>query len=101
MPYIPPDYQRDNLTKAAANLGSLCNSAGELNFALTRVAAQYLHDRLPLTYERLNEGMGVLVCVKDELFRRVVAVHEDNKCAVNGDVFPSVLTQEKDDDNES
>lgn len=59
-------------------------SAGELNYLITTLIRAWTTD---LTYGRLNEAVGVLECVKLELYRRVAAPYEDRKRAENGDVY--------------
>ena len=39
------------------------------------------------SYHAYNEIIGVLECVKQEFYRRMVAPYEDKKCEENGDVF--------------
>lgn len=85
MPYVSPEARR-RLDEGAAP-----ESAGELNYALTRLVDGYL-SRLAgsdgrLRYAHLNEVMGVLECAKLELYRRVAAPYEDEKIAENGDVY--------------
>lgn len=38
-------------------------------------------------YKDYNEVIGVLECVKQELYRRLIAPYEDKKKDENGDVF--------------
>ena len=60
-------------------------TAGELNYAVTRLIKNYLIGNL--SYKTLNEVIGVLECAKLELYRRVAAPYEDTKIAENGDVW--------------
>jgi hypothetical protein len=60
---------------------------GELNYALTKVALEYL-DEFPLNYAKLNEIVGAFDLAKAEFIRRVVAPYEDKKRDENGDVYP-------------
>jgi len=61
-------------------------NSGELNYVLTSIIREYLvnHGKSYATY---NEVVGVLECCKLELYRRLVAPHEDKKCEENGDVY--------------
>jgi hypothetical protein len=81
MPYIPPQ-SRWRLN------GDLPQpeSAGELNYILTKVVWEYIGDH-GLSYATLNEVVGVLECAKAELLRRVVGPYEDEKITENGDVY--------------
>lgn len=85
MPYID-QAARDRLTSGRAP-----ESAGELNYAVTRLVDDYLAraaERQGRTrYAHLNEAIGVLECAKLELYRRVAAPYEEMKAAENGDVY--------------
>lgn len=59
---------------------------GELNYDLTRQVVRYL-GKEP-NYAKFNEVVGVLECIKQELYRRMIAPYEDKKKAENGDVYP-------------
>ena len=85
MPYIDTEA-RDRLAGGGAP-----ESAGELNYALTRLVDDYLSRAGArdgrLRYAHLNEAIGVLECAKLELYRRVVAAYEDRKITESGDVY--------------
>lgn len=85
MPYIDPD-KRARLDFDAMRGRIRPNDVGELNFVLTSICCNYLHDE-GKTYEVLNEIIGVLECVKQEFYRRVVVPYEANKKELNGDVY--------------
>jgi len=56
---------------------------GDTNYIITRL----LHERIKhcgLNYASLNEIIGVLECVKSELYRNVVVPYEDKKKAAAG-----------------
>ena len=80
MPYIK-HTDRDRL-----DAGGEPETAGELNYAITRAVDAYL-TRKGLNYAHLNEAVGVLECAKLELYRRIAANYEDGKRAENGDVY--------------
>ena len=61
-------------------------TAGELNYLLTLMVTDYI-ERMGKNYATLNEVVGVLECAKLELYRRVAAPYEDQKCDENGDVY--------------
>lgn len=74
--------------------GNIPDNAGELNYVLSQVVWQYLEwyrgaeDRLDKEcYQAYNDVIGVLECLKLEVYRRLVAPYEDEKCEQNGDVF--------------
>ena len=80
MPYIPED------DRAMAKI--LPIKAGELNFALTMVALDYLNT-FPLNYAKINEIVGAFDLAKAEFIRRVYFTYEDKKIKENGDVYPA------------
>jgi hypothetical protein len=85
MPYIDQDARR------RMDAGETPASAGELNYAVTRLVDAYLAraaaDAGRVRYAHLNEAVGVLECAKLELYRRVAAPYEDEKIAESGDVY--------------
>lgn len=85
MPYIDPS-SRPRLDPDLDGL-ALPEGAGELNYAITRLVDRYLEASGDVRYAALNEAVGVLECVKLELYRRVAAPYEDEKAAQNGDVY--------------
>lgn len=60
---------------------------GDLNYFITKILLKYIKDGGKPRYYIYNEVIGVLECIKQELYRRVVAVYEDVKKDMNGDVF--------------
>jgi hypothetical protein len=40
-----------------------------------------------MSYQNINELIGVLECAKLELYRRVASPYEDEKIQSNGDVY--------------
>lgn len=81
MPYIHQARREDLLTEFP-------KTAGELNFTITKLIQSYiLLTGKGTNYTTYNEVMGVLSCVTQELYRRVVAPYENVKCETNGDVF--------------
>ena len=64
----------------------IAETPGELNYLITILLKEYI-EREGLSYATLNECIGVLECAKLELYRRVAAGYEDQKCEENGDVY--------------
>lgn len=85
MPYVNAEQRR------RLDEGGAPESAGELNYAISRLVDQYLARQGGVRYAGLNEVMGVLECVKLEFYRRVAAPYEDRKQLEHGDVY-TVLT---------
>jgi hypothetical protein len=79
MPYIK--HRRDFLEVHPRE----AESAGEVNFVITSILGSYI--KVP-NYQTYNEVVGVLECVKQELYRRVIGKYEDQKIRENGDVYP-------------
>jgi hypothetical protein len=63
-------------------------TASELNYLLTWIVDDMLVRR-GVSYTNINAIVGVLECVKLELYRRVAAPYEDQKRVENGDVYRS------------
>lgn len=96
MPYInanireridPLNYKKLQCTHDASTLG-------ELNYQITRLILHFMN---PMShggidgeglYARATKVIGVLETAKLELYRRVLAPHEDIKKKENGDVYP-------------
>ena len=81
MPYIER-WRRDQMRE----YDSPPKTCGELNYALSQEIQRYLERGEP-GYQRFNDVIGVLECLKLELFRRKVAPYEDVKIKQNGDVW--------------
>lgn len=97
MPYIDP---RRQASMTASNvLWNVAVNAGELNYQLSQIIGDYMLEENPigrLSYDKINEVIGVLECLKLELYRRIAAPYEDKKMEENGDVFsPELLTPRK------
>ncbi len=77
MPYITQE-RRDNFDSIS--------TPGELNYAFTMVALEYLrmHGK---SYDTLNAITGALENCKLEFYRRVVIPYEEEKIKLNGDVY--------------
>jgi len=88
MPYIPED-ERTELDELAGALVTLLrngNFRGKLNYFISSIAEGLIQSN-GVSYSFLNDFIGVLECVKLELYRRVATPYEDEKMEENGDVF--------------
>ena len=63
-------------------------SAGELNYAITKLILKYLGE--DFNYQKINDIVGALEGAKSEFTRRVVGPYEDKKIKENGDVYPVI-----------
>jgi len=91
MPYIAQE-DRPLLDKLALTLASALHEpklAGKLNYTITSLI-DHLYLNRPFGYTELNTIVGVLECVKLELYRRVGAPYEDEKKKENGDVYENL-----------
>ena len=85
MPYI----ERDR--RSALEPSGKPETAGELNYAVTRLVDRYLSEK-GLRYQHVNEAIGVLECAKLELYRRIAAPYEDKKIREEGDVYQTATS---------
>jgi len=88
MPYIKPDDRMkfdDSINGLVDLLGSSKGvNAGELNYVISSVVWELFRDKY--SYSEGNTIIGVLECVKQEFYRRQLAVLEDTKQEENGDL---------------
>ena len=85
MPYI----KRKDRAKFIDQIRELVKSIstpGELNYTIS-VLSDSLAIKFGRDYNAYNSVIGALECSKLELYRRVVAEHEEKKIRENGDVF--------------
>ena len=83
MPYIKHD-RREYLNPLSQDYP---RNPGELNYQITKLITDYLKTKSDVNYAVLNEVVGVLSCVQQELYRKVISIYEDKKEAENGPVF--------------
>jgi hypothetical protein len=87
MPYIKQDRRKELDTLMATGEINIADvSAGDLNYLMSCALDEYIeaHGK---SYDTINKVIGVLECVKLELYRRVAAPYEDTKIEENGDVY--------------
>jgi len=87
MPYIKK-FNREALDKIVNLLKKdrLALSVGELNYLITKILC-YSKEIRGESYSTYNELIGVLECVKFELYRRKISIYENKKIKENGDVY--------------
>lgn len=82
----------DTIIHRTTVIGTTNDRPGILNYVISRLGSEIYtkhsrkHSR-PIKYKDLNEFVGVLGCVQQEFYRRVIAKHEDAACTQNGDVY--------------
>ena len=85
MPYIP-EHLRERYKRFLKLIEQLMTTRpGHLNYIISKLIHIYILRR-GLSYEVLNEVIGVLECAKLELYRMVAAPYEDKKKSENGPV---------------
>lgn len=88
MPYIPQSYRKE----LEDSLAGVPADPGGLNYVITKLIDTWLFamgNNKPsrLSYKNINTAIGVLECVKLELYRRVAGPYEDKKKEENGEVY--------------
>ena len=88
MPYIKTEDReryREALAQVVGALESIPeeNRDGHVNYIVTVILKRLYK---PPKYRRYNKAIGVLECIKQEFYRRVVAPYEDKKNEKNSDV---------------
>lgn len=88
MPYIKQE-QRVDIDVIVEHLSHFIKDAGTMNYAVTRLSHLYLKEK-GLKYANLNELIGALECIKQELYRKIAGPYEDEKIVENNGVgiFP-------------
>ena len=84
MPYISR-ARRAKLDPWIESLTKCHLSSGEVNYVISRIL--FLWSELSKSYAIYNAVMGVLDCVKQEFYRKVIAPYEDRKKEENGEVY--------------
>lgn len=88
MPYIPKverEKYDDWIRELSDTLSILkfYNVSGHLNYIITKL----LINTVPIRYDNYNTLIGILECVKLELYRRRVVPYENAKIEQNSDVY--------------
>ena len=84
MPYIKAE-KRKYIDAHIQGLLTEVHGVGSINYAITKLLHSII-ERDGLSYTLINGLIGVLICVKLELFRMIGAKYEDKKRAENGPV---------------
>ena len=82
MPYI----DQNSRMKYDGRLAGTCPlTCGDLNYCISKLIHYYIQDQ-GVCYATINEVIGVLECVKTEVYRQIAAPYEDDKKSMNGPV---------------
>lgn len=84
MPYIKQS-DRPTYDKDIESLTKNINSSGETNYVITSLL-HLLVQKNGMNYDCVNTLMGVLTCVQQEFYRKVVVPYEELKIQENGDI---------------
>lgn len=79
MPYISEENRW-------ALRGRYAQTPGELNYQVTRLITRYMRTK-GLSYQTINDVLGVLDGASKEFYRRVAAPYENLKISQNGDCY--------------
>ena len=89
MPYIDQnrrDFFKEEINALIVKLQSSGSvSAGDINYIFSEILAGALAIDDNPKYDKINTAVGVLDCVKLELYRRVAGPYEDYKISKSGD----------------
>ncbi|MFA5153003.1 MAG: hypothetical protein WC554_10615 [Clostridia bacterium] len=87
MPYIEKKKRTlyDDYIHAFELMHAATVTDGELNYLISSLVHSVIKKR-GLKYGNVNAVIGVLECVKQELYRKVASPYEDKKAAENGAV---------------
>ncbi len=70
---------------------------GELGFQINALILSYVQNKIsegvPAGFTLLSTPLGVLDSIAREYYRRVMVPFENEKCAVNGDVYGELLAR--------
>ena len=92
MPYIKQEDRKkfsqggcEHFDTPMDYIAYISQNAGDLNYAFSTVLNSYISKKGE-SYATYNEIVGVLECIKLELYRRHISPYEDKKILENGDV---------------
>lgn len=86
MPYIKQERRDDIVDEYGRVNPRSIDNAGDLNYAITHLMINYIINK-ELSYQIINDIVGVLVNAKDEFNRRIIVDYENKKIESNGDVY--------------
>jgi hypothetical protein len=98
MPYITQDSRKiideklESILKYFNRAGDIVTYDGEMNYVITKLLLSFYGNKGVLGkdnrgYQAYNRAMGVIGCVQQEFYRRVIVPYETQKIQDNGDVF--------------
>ncbi len=94
MPYITKEGREvllpelESLITEFTGADSIQGNEGNFNFVVSTLINAMIEEH-GLSYANVNSLVGVLECIKLELYRRIAVPYEDLKIIQNGDVYGS------------
>lgn len=82
IPYIKAK-DREKFAGFIEELAVNINGMGEMNYVISKLFQRYMQ-LTGLNYHAINQLVGVLECIKLELYSQVARPYEDKKIAENG-----------------
>jgi len=93
MPYIKQRYRdvldpaigelANRMEEACPQLYGVSDLSGPLNYSITRLLLESLS---PKRYDDFNRIIGILECVKQEVYRKAIVLYEEEKIKSEGDI---------------
>lgn len=94
MPYITKELRTLELDNAISQVINEVYdenlNPGIVNYAISTLLGKLLYQQ-GVSYKNINQLIGVLECVKLELYRRIATPYENKMIEKNGDVFPAKI----------
>lgn len=94
MPYITKELRTLELDNAISQVINEVYdenlNPGIVNYAISTLLGKLLYQQ-GVSYKNINQLIGVLECVKLELYRRIATPYENKMIEKNGDVFPTKI----------
>jgi hypothetical protein len=84
MPYITQERR-----VILDNRAGFANTPGDLNYLISKEIDTYLLQH-GISYQKINDVIGVLECAKLEAYARIARPYEANKAYENGDVYACI-----------
>ena len=74
MPYIKQE-NRKTIDKALEQIMEVIKDKGDYNYVITKLLHHYIREN-GLRYNNLNDAIGIIECVKQEFYRKIVSDYE-------------------------
>lgn len=89
MPYVTKKQRADLDAKIK---GLIISDEGELNYVACQLFMNFIdHQEGPISYRKIQAGLGALNEAQAELRRRILTGYEHQKVIENGDIFKDFI----------